>query len=98
MDINEFKKYTKNLNAYTIRDVEELTTMTEKEFDSYQNELESDAGNLSEWDHIRAIFTLKREIEQWKELFFLLKSDHELLENWQTNEWMKKAREMGIDV
>lgn len=37
-------------------------------------------------------------IEQWKELFFLLKSDFELLENFQTGEWIKKAKEMGIDV
>jgi endonuclease I len=98
MEISEFKKYTKNLDAYTLREVDEFKIMTEQEFESYQNELENDTGNLSEWEHIRAIFTLKHQIEQWKELFFLLKSDHELLENWQTNEWMVKARKMGIDV
>jgi small-conductance mechanosensitive channel len=41
---------------------------------------------------------LREEKEHWKELFFLLKSDHEKLENFQTNEWMVKAREMGIDI
>jgi hypothetical protein len=98
MDANEFKKYTKNLNAYTLQDVEDLKIMTENELESYQYELENESGNLSEWDHLRALFTLKHQIEQWKELFFLLKSDHELLENWQTNQWMVKAREMGINV
>lgn len=47
---------------------------------------------------VRRIKELEKEKEQWKELFYLLKSDHELLENWQTNEWMVKARELGIDV
>lgn len=98
MDIKEFKKYTSNLDAYTVSDVDELTVMTEKEFEQYQYELDHDTGNLSQWDHIRAIVTLKREIEEWKELFFLLKSDHELNENFQSNEWMLKARRMGIDV
>ena len=37
-------------------------------------------------------------IEQWKELFFLLKNDFELLENFQTGEWVEKAKELGIDV
>jgi hypothetical protein len=41
---------------------------------------------------------LGEEKDNWKELFFLLKSDYEKLENFQTNEWMVKAREMGIDV
>ncbi|MNW14450.1 hypothetical protein D3C71_2126770 [compost metagenome] len=40
----------------------------------------------------------QQEIEDWKELFFLLKKDHETLENFQTNDWMVKAREMGIDI
>lgn len=37
-------------------------------------------------------------LEDWKELFFLLKKDHELIENLQTGEWIEKAGEMGIDV
>lgn len=98
MDISEFKKYTTNLNAYTLSDVDELTVMTEKEFEHYQYEFDHDTGNLSDWDHLRASVTLKRQIEDWKELFYLIKSDHEKNENWQTNDWMVKAREMGIDV
>lgn len=41
---------------------------------------------------------LKTSLEDWKELFFLLKKDHELIENLQTGEWIEKAGEMGIDV
>ncbi|MEK4025360.1 hypothetical protein [Sporosarcina sp. FSL W7-1283] len=41
---------------------------------------------------------IKTEIEDWKELFYLLKSDHSLLENFQTNEWMTKARNMNIEI
>ncbi len=41
---------------------------------------------------------LVKLVGQWEELFYLLKRDHELLENFQTNEWMVRAREMGIDV
>lgn len=98
LDINEFEKYTKNLDAYSISEVKELTVMTEDEFEQYQYELDHATGNLSDWDNVRAIITLKSQIEEWKELFFLLKSDHELNENFQKNEWMVKARRMGIDV
>lgn len=41
---------------------------------------------------------LKEELKEWKELFLLLKSDHELLENFQTQEWKEKARKMGIQL
>ena len=37
-------------------------------------------------------------VEQWEELFFSLKRDHELLENYQTNEWKVRAGEMGVDI
>jgi hypothetical protein len=72
--------------------------MSEAELESYQREIDYATGNVSDWDTARAIITLKHQIEEWKELFFLLKSDHELQENWQTNEWMSKARQLGIDV
>lgn len=64
MDINELKKYTKNLDSYTAREVEELTFMTIEEFEKYQYEIEHDTGNTSTWDDIRAIFTLKHQIER----------------------------------
>lgn len=42
--------------------------------------------------------SLKETLEDWKELFFLLKDDYSLLENFQTNEWLVKARKMGIKL
>jgi len=62
MEISEFKKYSKNLDAYTAREVEELTPMTVEELDTYQYELDHDTGNLSTWDNIRAIVTLKKQV------------------------------------
>lgn len=41
---------------------------------------------------------MKKEVEDWKELFYLLKKDHELLENFQTEEWIIKAKKMGIEL
>ena len=40
----------------------------------------------------------QKEIEDWKELFFLLKSDFEKLENFQTYDWKIKARQMDLEV
>lgn len=34
--------------------------MTGEELDTYQNELEIDSGNVSNWDHLRALITLKK--------------------------------------
>jgi hypothetical protein len=62
MDVKEFKKYTNNLDAYTAGEVDEFEPMTDEELDEYQRELEFDTGNLSDWDHIRAIITLKKRI------------------------------------
>lgn len=41
---------------------------------------------------------LKKQLDDWIELFYLLKNDYDLLENFQTNDWMVKAREMGINI
>lgn len=41
---------------------------------------------------------LKADLEEWLELFTLVKKDKRLSENKQTNEWMIKAREMGLDI
>ncbi|MGF7535013.1 hypothetical protein AAGG74_15190 [Bacillus mexicanus] len=41
---------------------------------------------------------LKADLEEWVELFTLIKKDKRLSENKQTNEWMNKAREMGLDI
>lgn len=69
MEISEFKKYTKNLDAYSASEVEELKPMTVEELESYQYELDHDTGNTSTWDDIRAIVTLKKQIlEQHEKL------------------------------
>jgi hypothetical protein len=63
MDINEFKKYTKELSLYSGSEIDNFEFMTEEELGEYQNELEVfDGGNLSTWEHIRALFTLKKKI------------------------------------
>ena len=41
---------------------------------------------------------LKAEKEKWEHLFFLLKSDFEKLENYQTYEWRKYAIENGLEI
>lgn len=62
MELKEFKQYTKNLYLYDAEQVDSFEAMTDEELDDYQNELERDTGNLSEWDHIRAHITLKKRI------------------------------------
>lgn len=62
MDIKEFKKYTNHLDLYGADDVDSFELMTDEELDDYQYEVESDSGNLSSWDHIRATITLKKRI------------------------------------
>ncbi len=62
MELKEFKNYTKNLDAYTAKEVEEMEPMTKEELESYQHELEYDGGNLSNWDHLRVLITLKRQV------------------------------------
>jgi hypothetical protein len=47
---------------------------------------------------IEIIEKQQKELEDWKELFFLLKKDHDLLENFQTDEWIVKAKEMGVKL
>lgn len=68
MDIKELKKYTNNLHLYTAEDVYSLKAMTDDELEDYQREVEYDSGNLSNFDHIRAIITFKKNIVFWKEL------------------------------
>ena len=59
MDIKELKKYTRHLRAFTAQEVDCLELMTDDELDLYEHELMFDSGNLSEWDHVRALITLK---------------------------------------
>jgi hypothetical protein len=62
MEINEFKKYTNNIDAFHPSEIEFFRFMSDDELKEYQHELEYDTGNLSNWDHVRALFTLKHKI------------------------------------
>ncbi|MCM3366028.1 hypothetical protein HKK70_08690 [Bacillus safensis] len=59
MDPKHFKKLTSNLSAFTAQEIDDFNYMTSDELNSYQRELENDTGNLSDWDHLRAFYTLK---------------------------------------
>lgn len=67
MEINEFINYTENLDQYTVDEMTKLQPMTDQELKDYQSEIEYDSGNLSDWDHIRAIITFKRIIAKQNE-------------------------------
>ncbi|MEH7195469.1 hypothetical protein [Bacillus safensis] len=66
MDLKIFKKLTSNLSAFTAAEIDEFNYMTSDELNSYQRELENDTGNLSDWDHLRAFYTLKSIIGEMK--------------------------------
>lgn len=72
-----------------VRKLQELNRQLQISTEGYRSNWIKSSDNVIE---------LKKEIEQWKELFFLLKKDHESLEKYETNEWITKAREMSIDV
>ncbi|MEH7603687.1 hypothetical protein [Bacillus safensis] len=66
MDLKHFKKLTSNLSAFTAEEIDDFKYMTSDELNSYQRELEIDTGNLSDWDHLRAFYTLKSIIDEIK--------------------------------
>lgn len=59
MELKEFKEYTTNLHEHSADQVDDFEFMSNDELESYQDELERDTGNLSDWDHIRAFITMK---------------------------------------
>lgn len=67
MQIEEFKLYTSNLDAYTPSEILELEVMTKEELDEYQRLLEIDSGTLSEWEHIRAVITFRKMNKELEE-------------------------------
>lgn len=79
MKFNEFLKYAKHPEYFTAEEVNEFEFMTNRELDKYQRELEKDGGNLSDWDHIRAIFTFQKEINQLKRMYFTVLNENEEL-------------------
>lgn len=66
MDLKQFKNLTSNLSAFTAQEIDDFNYMTSDELNSYQRELENDTGNLSDWDHLRAFYTLKSIIDEMK--------------------------------
>ncbi len=62
MEIKDFKKYTNNLSAFTADDVEGFELMSDRELQEYQIVLEDDPDELSQWDHIRAFYTMKDKL------------------------------------
>lgn len=77
MDIKDFRKYARNLSYYAVSDVDEFTFMTNKELDEYQDEVEQDTGNTSNWDDCRAIITFRKIIEELSEkIEYLQKNDN----------------------
>ncbi|PRS48137.1 hypothetical protein [Bacillus sp. MZGC1] len=66
MDLKHFKKLTSNLSAFTAEEIDDLCWMTSEKLNGYQRELENDTGNLSDWDHLRAFYTLKSIIDEVK--------------------------------
>lgn len=66
MDLKHFEKLTSNLSAFTAEEIIDFKYMTSDELNSYQRELENDTSNLSDWDHLRAFYTLKSIIDEIK--------------------------------
>lgn len=62
MEISEFRKYINYIDEYRPSDIEDFKFMTDDELYEYQDELEFDNGNLSNWDHIRAFITMKKKL------------------------------------
>lgn len=63
MELEQFKKLTSNLSVFTAQEIDEFAYMNSDELNNYQRELEIDTGNLSDWDHLRAFYTLKSIID-----------------------------------
>lgn len=63
MEFTIFKKLAKNIDAFQPSEIDEFEFMTDDELDEYQIELERCSGNLSDWDHTRALFTLRHRLE-----------------------------------
>lgn len=82
-------KKSKNTNQAKFKQLQQ-------EFDEYKRNNEIKISAIVELRSINA--KLEKDIVNWKELFYLLKDDHYLIENFQTQEWEDKARAMGITI
>ena len=68
MEIKEFEKLAICLDNFNVSQVKDFELMTDKELVYYQIDLEGDTGNLSDWDHIRAFFTMKAKVMSQREV------------------------------
>lgn len=84
MELKEFKKYIFHLDEFSASEVDDFEFMNNDELEEYQNNLEIDAGCLSEWDHLRAFITLKMRVEK-------LLYRHETILNKEETEKILKA-------
>lgn len=62
MELHEFKKYARNLNEFSVDEMQDLELMSDEELDWYQDELERGTGNLSDYHHLRVLFTLRSKM------------------------------------
>lgn len=58
----------------------------------------SGSHKMVSFDDFRFLIDQAKQKEDWQQMFYLLYEDFCLLENWQTYEWKKKAKEMGIEL
>lgn len=49
-------------------------------------------------DDFRFLIDQANQIDDWQQLFYLLYKDFCSLENWRTDEWEAKAKEMSIEL
>lgn len=62
MEFVKFLDLIHDMNNFTVEEADAFELMNEDELTDYQNNLEKDAGELSEWDHLRAFLTMKEKV------------------------------------
>lgn len=66
MEIAQFKSLVHDIKNFNGEEIEEFELMSENELQWYYRELETDTGGLSDWDHLRAIYTLKYRLSKYE--------------------------------
>lgn len=82
MEFDKFERYVENVDLFTASEVKEFEFMGYNEMENYQMELEQSTGNLSEWDHFRALITLKHRVWEQSKYIDELESEVRL---WKSN-------------
>lgn len=68
MDLKNFKLLVQNTSNFSADEVDDFELMNGDELKEYQEDLELDSGTLSDWDHIRAFYTLKATINGLRDM------------------------------